>query len=351
MSCSLQDLWKRIGSTALRVALASALVGLAAAPAAAVDDEGWNTMAAGAEPDDESWDVELDSDEIAQHLEGAWLGVALDMGDGDTGVRVQQVYDGSPAESAGLKDGDVIVSVDGKSTSDVSTLTKIIRERKPGDKIAIRIVRDGHEQSLNATLGKREARRMIVRVPDSGEIQATIENALGGVTAFDWSASRVWMGVSMTELTPELRRHFGAPEDNGTLVAEVRPGSPAEKAGVKVGDILTEVDGEKVGQSFDVSRAIRERNPGDTVNVSLVRDGQTRTVNLTLAERPADATRRLEWKGPMKGRALHVGPPNARTTAELKARMKALQAELEDLTRRLDEMTERLKTPEADDKN
>ncbi|HEY0510785.1 MAG TPA: PDZ domain-containing protein, partial [Thermoanaerobaculia bacterium] len=64
---------------------------------------------------------------------------------------------------------------------------------------------------------------------------------------------RGYLGIGLTELTPELRTHFGVPEEAGVMVSKVEPGSPAEKAGIKVGDILTRVDGNAIKSSWDIT--------------------------------------------------------------------------------------------------
>ena len=93
------------------------------------------------------------------------------------------------------------------------------------------------------------------------------------------------LGVSFVPLTPELRRHFGVPEDEGVLVSRVLAESPAATAGIQVGDIVTKVDGESAGSGHALARVIGLRKAGDTVNVELWRAGRAQTVSATLAER------------------------------------------------------------------
>src|SRR5262249_40264877 len=213
---------------------------------------------------------------------GTWLGVGLEPGPNGKGVTVQQVYDGSPADRAGLQEGDVILSIDGQSTPDAAALTRAVRQRNPGDKITLRISREGNEQTVTATLGERQTHVKVLRIPGG--------NGTGHAWALNLpdmkSVPRAWMGVATSDLTPELRRHFGASEKEGVLVAQVRQGSPADKAGVRVGDVLTSVGGHTVTTPSDVADAIRDKDAGEQVNLDLVREGRARTVSLTLAERP-----------------------------------------------------------------
>lgn len=96
---------------------------------------------------------------------------------------------------------------------------------------------------------------------------------------------RGYLGVSLTELTPELRTHFGAPDDAGTMVSKVEPGSPAEKAGIRVGDILTSVDGQEVKSSWDIMAKVRRLEDGQQVPVEIWRNGRAQNLTVTIVER------------------------------------------------------------------
>jgi membrane-associated protease RseP (regulator of RpoE activity) len=96
---------------------------------------------------------------------------------------------------------------------------------------------------------------------------------------------RGFLGVALTDLTPELRAHFGVPEDAGALVAKVEPGSPADKAGIRVGDILTRVDGGAVKSSWDVTGKIRKLDDGQQVPLEVWRNGKAQNVTATIVEK------------------------------------------------------------------
>ncbi len=96
---------------------------------------------------------------------------------------------------------------------------------------------------------------------------------------------RGFIGVELVDLTPELRRHFGAPEDAGVMVARVREGSPAAAAGIAVGDIITRVDDQPVGSSFDLARAVRRKDAGATSEIEARRDGRSQSFRVTVEER------------------------------------------------------------------
>ncbi|HVR95895.1 MAG TPA: PDZ domain-containing protein [Thermoanaerobaculia bacterium] len=96
---------------------------------------------------------------------------------------------------------------------------------------------------------------------------------------------RGYLGVGLTELTSELRAHFGAPEGAGVMVSRVEAGSPAEKAGIKVGDILTSLDGDKIEAGWDVRSKVRDYGDGQQVPVEVVRGGRAQTLNVTVVQK------------------------------------------------------------------
>jgi PDZ domain-containing protein len=96
---------------------------------------------------------------------------------------------------------------------------------------------------------------------------------------------RGYLGVSLTELTPELRTHFGAPDDAGAMVSKVEPGSPADKAGIRVGDILASVDGKEVRSSWDILAKVRGLDDGQQIPVEIWRNGKAQNLTVTIVEK------------------------------------------------------------------
>ena len=94
-----------------------------------------------------------------------------------------------------------------------------------------------------------------------------------------------FLGVHLTDSTPELREHLGGPRDAGVLVSKIEEESPAALAGIQVGDIVTAVDGETVASAEDLRHAIASREAGEAVAIELYRDGRLEQVSATLARR------------------------------------------------------------------
>lgn len=100
--------------------------------------------------------------------------------------------------------------------------------------------------------------------------------------------SHGWLGVGIQELTPELAAGLKVPTTSGVLVAQVYPDSPAEKAGIKRGDVIVAYDGKQVEHTYDLTRLVGTTEPGKSVNVKVIRDGREKTLQVVIGERPEE---------------------------------------------------------------
>ncbi len=153
--------------------------------------------------------------------------------------------------------------------------------------------------------------------PDGKNVEKRVERYVwvgddddGGhdYTFFGGIHGRGFLGVQLMSLTPELRIHFGLSEDVGVMVAKVEANSPAEQAGVRVGDVLTEVDGETVDSARTLARHVREKEEGDTVSLGVWRDGSAQTVFVTITERERSVLRLGGPGSPLHGVKVLDGP-------------------------------------------
>ena len=191
----------------------------------------------------------------------AFLGVFLS-GDreGETGVRVDGILRDSAADRARMEEGDVIVSFDGRSVEDLEDLGERLRSASPEDRVAIEVLRDGRRQTFDVTLGSRA---------DAGE-------ALRGM-------GRPKLGVQVVPTTPELREHMGGDMDRGVLVGKVIPDTPAERAGLATGDLITAVNGKSVHNVAGLMAALRNKAMvGGSLDLEIVRDHRTMHLEATL---------------------------------------------------------------------
>jgi membrane-associated protease RseP (regulator of RpoE activity) len=129
---------------------------------------------------------------------------------------------------------------------------------------------------------------------------------------------RGYLGVALLDLTPELRSHFGVPDDAGVMVSKVDPGSPAEKVGLRAGDILTRIDGGAVKWSWEVTRKIRKLDDGQQIPIELWRNGKTQSVTPTivLKERPELDMGPLLFKEGDGGPLLRMNPGDLKGMTE-----------------------------------
>jgi serine protease Do len=200
------------------------------------------------------------------------------------GVGVTQVAKDSPAEKAGLKKDDVILRFDGESVTSTRKLTRLVSESSPDQTVRITISRGGGEQEVSATLSKHNMgsvlgasiRDDILKGIEKG--WPVIKTDDGDFNVFSLGANRR-IGVNTQTLTKQLADYFGA-KDGGVLITSVTENSPAAKAGLKAGDVITAVDGEKVDSSGDLTRAINKKQEGE-ISLTILRDRNSRTVNLT----------------------------------------------------------------------
>lgn len=217
------------------------------------------------------------------------------------GVAVTRVVKDSPAERAGLRENDVIVRFDGETVSSLRKLNRLIDESAPEHTARLTISRGGAEQEISVKLGQRKGADNFFRgevvTPEQREdllrrgkrledldegtrkrLEELRRNS-DGLFSLNFGAGRR-IGVSTTRLTEQLADYFGVERGRGVLVTSVTPDSPAARAGLKAGDVITEADGERVAQAADLSRAINRKKEGE-VTLTVVHEKRTRTVRLT----------------------------------------------------------------------
>ena len=213
------------------------------------------------------------------------------------GVGVTEVAKDSPAEKAGQRKDDVIVRFDGESVTSVRKLTRLINESSPDQNVRITISRGGAEQELSATLAKHKMDNLfgstmprILRGGNDDDFRVLPQSnwppSIGGGDApfiMSLGANRR-IGVSTQTLTKQLADYFGV-KDGGVLITSVVDNTPAAKAGLKAGDVITAIDGEKVTSPGDITRGLSKKETGD-VSLTIVRDRNTRTVTLTPEKNP-----------------------------------------------------------------
>jgi Do/DeqQ family serine protease len=141
--------------------------------------------------------------------------------------------------------------------------------------------------------------------------------------------TRGWLGVSINVLTPDMAKQFGVPDTSGALIEDVNPGSPADKAGLKNGDIVRKLNGQTVPDSTELTSMITNMSPGDVATMDIIRDGKPMTVKVTLGERPANLSASGGFgsgptQGALRGITVQNLTPSLRDQLGLSARVKGV---------------------------
>ena len=188
------------------------------------------------------------------------------------GLEVIKVYKDSPAEEAGLQVEDILLKINDTPLEKVSNLSDIIGNMDIDDKVKISYIRNGEELEAAAIMSKRD-RKIIV-----------LDGKHKDLRYFASHEKHAWLGVSTTKLTNQLRQFFNVPDYLGVLVKEVKEDSPAEKSGIKAGDIIIRVDRREIEDHNDLIRAINRYDPGEEVEIKIIRDKSEETIKVTLEE-------------------------------------------------------------------
>lgn len=211
--------------------------------------------------------VNLAKELLPQLKEGkvvrGWLGVMiqhitpdlqdkLDLKD-QRGALVADVTAGGPAEKAGIRRGDVIVSFDGKEVREMNELPMMVGSTPVGKEVDVEVIRAGRKKTIEVKLG---------RLDEEGE-------------EFEPAESRTDLGMSVEEITPELARHFNLTEEEGLVVVRVHSDSSAAEAGLRSGDVIMEIDQRVVRNLSDYHEAISGYGKGETILFLVQRGGNT----------------------------------------------------------------------------
>ena len=179
-----------------------------------------------------------------------------------------QVTPDSPAAAAGLEQGDVILSYNGQPIKELRDLTSKVADTDPGTSAEMKVWRDGKEMNVDVEIGK---------TPGNDQVMAATEQPAQDNTPK--------LGVALAKLTPEAQRRWTCPTaSEGAVVTDVQPGSPAAEKGLQRGDVIVEVDHQKVTEPKTVADAVRDAaQRGDETILLLVKhEGQDRFVAVPL---------------------------------------------------------------------
>lgn len=237
---------------------------------------------------------DVDSADIAREQ------LAADAG----GAVIEEVDSDGPAATAGLKTGDVVVEYDGEKVRSARHLIRLIRESRGDRAVKMVVLRGGRRTDLTITPREGRVRTFTFDGPalrgslrdlrDLGDDFGRLGRDLGRDFSFEFdgfprSSVRGRLGVTVQELTPQLAEYFGVKD--GVLISSVTADSPATKAGLKAGDVITNVNDRSILNARDLIRELQEVDDGKEVSIAVMRDRKAITVKATLEDRRPRRTR------------------------------------------------------------
>jgi serine protease Do len=194
------------------------------------------------------------------HVTRGWLGVSIqevtpelaksfDLKE-KKGALVGQVVSGSPAEKAGIEQGDVILEFDGKEVADSKDLPRIVASTPVGKGVTVKLSRNGKLVDHQVKVGELEEKTEVAKTPTHRSLGITVQN-----------------------LTPEIAKGLGLKKETGVVVTQVEPGSPASDAGIQTGDVIGEVNRKPVKNAEDFIQKVEKAKDQDNV-LLLIQRGQ-----------------------------------------------------------------------------
>jgi serine protease Do len=177
------------------------------------------------------------------------------------GALVADVTPGGPAESGGIKRGDIIISFNGKEIKISNNLPMVVADIPVGKTVDVKVIRNGKEMTLKVTVAEMTEQRLASQIHTSERT----------------------LGMTVDDIKPKWQRMFHLKDAKGVVVINIAPGSPADDAGIQTGDIIKEVDRKPVRNIADYESAIRRLEKGKTILFLVKRGGQTFYISITIS--------------------------------------------------------------------
>ncbi len=191
-----------------------------------------------------------------------WLGVAIqdispEMAEyyglqSREGVLVAKVFEGDPADKAGIKAQDIILSVNGKKIENSRALTAYIADLEVGQSAEIKVLRNGEEKTVTVAISKREDEKLASGSPFKKEEAGEL-------------------GIQVSNITPEIAERFNLADAGGVVVSELESGGKGEEAGVQRGDIIREINHAPIKNADEFRKTVKSVQEGETINLFIHR--------------------------------------------------------------------------------
>jgi len=228
------------------------------------------------------------------------------------GVWIVSVIEDSPAEKAGLEDDDIIYIFEGEKLEDATDIGKLMKGKEAGDPVKMVIYRDGKKKELVVELGEHAKQFYTMDIRD--DRTSGREMTMPSWTVADKNnreamefltqmrSNRLYMGVRIHDMSPDLAGYFKV--DKGVLVLEVVEDTPAAKAGIRGGDVITEAAGEKIVESEDLLDALGDvKDDVEKIEIAVLRKGERMTFTFDREELETQSS--ALWISPNEGDFKH----------------------------------------------
>jgi predicted metalloprotease with PDZ domain len=261
------------------------------------------------------------------------------------GVLVAEVVEDSPAEKAGIEDGDVIIEFDGMKVKNPDDLKKMVLKARVGEKVKVKLIRDHDSKVLALVVGEQpehteltfespEHKEFIFKIP--GDIKQIHKNVL---SYFDPSRK---LGVRVSDLDDDLGSYFDTEAGEGVLVLGIEDDSVAEEMGIKAGDVILSIDGDGIDSIDELKSEVKDIETDNKFDVVVLRHGKKITLTGMFEDESEEAVRTFKWQAMKSDKDLPM-KYDVQTFKFDKDEMQQLREEMKQLQIEMKKMKKQLK--------
>jgi len=252
-----------------------------------------------------------------------WLGVGLISKSGGP-IKINNIVQKSPAEKAGLRIGDIILSIAGKSPKTPNDVGEIIRDLKPQQKVKIEFQRGKARESALVVIGETQNKNYSwsYRIPPSTDIDTFVpemDRPLPALKNLVYTiGSNRTLGVDVVDLTPQLAKELNVKEGRGLMISNIYKGTAAEKAGFRPLDIIVKVDKKNIDNYSDLREVLNEVKDDQAITVEVYRKGKQKSIKLVPDKRTGFGVMFNRFKDRMKDITVQLEEEELRKVEEAK---------------------------------